>query len=348
MTDSAIMALNSKQEEFTTYNFENIYDEATVVNDPTISNPKLVNIFLRSNFLSKKQWRGVEKLQDYIGYIGGFWSFLFLVFARIGRKYNKNKFLLKIAKSLYYFPDLNTKGNTTSIEMGESIQKKRIFQQTKTRRKGVEVREVKLKKSNFKENIEEYMNRIRGFTILKKARAWFSFSPGKFLHRVKLETELKKKTLRTMYKDIDIIHLLGKIKEIDKLKSILLDINQKNLFEYITKSKITLENDNHFKMNRASLLFMLRNRNTTDPISNKENLADYKLNDFYILYKSYMQMLDEKDPKVKEINMKIIKTLDNDLLQIFKAESDKCSSPNQVFSKSSKNSTFTIQKIESK
>ena len=61
-----------------------------------------------------------------------------------------------------------------------------------------------------------------------------------------------------------------------------------------------------------------------------------------------MQMLDEKDPKVKEINMKIIKTLDNDLLQIFKAESDKCSSPNQVFSKSSKNSTFTIQKIESK
>ena len=151
-----------------------------------------------------------------------------------------------------------------------------------------------------------------------------------------------------MYKDIDIIHLLGKIKEIDKLKSILLDINQKNLFEYIPKSKITLENDNHFKMNRASLLFMLRNRNTTDPISNKENLADYKLNDFYILYKSYMQMLDEKDPKVKEINMKIIKTLDNDLLQIFKAESDKCSSPNQVFSKSSKNSTFTIQKIESK
>ena len=337
LTDAAIFEINPSQEEFTTYNFENFYDEATVVNDAKNPNQYLVSIYFRSNFLSKKQERGVEKLQDYIGYMGGFWSGLFLIFARIGRKYNKNKFLMKVAKNLYYFPDLHM---TEKFDKKESIQKKKIFSQ-KSRRKGFEANEIKLKKTHFKENIEEYMEKIKkGFQIFKKTRSLFSFSPGKYFARLKLQKALQNKVLTTMYKDTDIIHLLEKVKEIDKIKSILLDNNQKNLFDYIPKSKITLENDDHFKMNRSSLLFMLRHR-SSDKTSKIDNMNNYKLNDFYILYKSYQLMTEEKDPKVKEINMKIIKTLDAELLKIFKAEREK-NSPALIFSQTSKNNTFSV------
>ena len=339
LTDSAILELNPSQEQFTTYNFENIYDEASVINDLKDPNQTLVNLYFRSNFLSKRQERGVEKLQDYVGYIGGFWSSLFLIFARIGRNYNKNKFLMKVAKNLYYFPDLNT---IEKIEGPDQTQKKKIFAQNKAG-KILEVKLKKTAKTHFKENIEEYMEKIRkGFKIFKKARAWFSFSPGKFISRFKWETLLKKKVFTTMYKDIDIIHLLEKVKEIDKLKSILLNTNQKNLFDYIPKSKITLENNEKSKMNRSSMLFMLRKRNS-DQRPKKNTLQDYDLNDFYMLYKSYKEMTEEKDPKVKEINMKIIKTLDSELLKIFKAESGK----NNI-SQTSKNNTFSILQIESK
>ena len=344
LTDGSLLEINPSQEEFTTYTFENIYDEATVLNDVSNPNQHLVNIYFRSNFLSKKQDREVQKIEDFIGYIGGFWSGIFLIFARIGRKYNKNKFLMKVARSLYYFPDLKLSEKMGSND--DTLEKRKIFVQKTKRRKGLNVQEIKLKKHRFKENIEDYMEKIRnGFKIFKRARAWFSFSPQKFYSRVKLETTLKNKVFRTMYKDIDIIHLLEKVKEIDKLKSILLDINQKNMFDYIPKSKITLDNDDHFRMNRSSLLFLLRNRGS-DRISKKDSVSNYKLNDFYILYKSYQQMLEEKDPKVRETNMKIIKTLDAELLKIFKAESEK-KSPGLIFSQNSKNNN-TLSILESK
>lgn len=159
--------------------------------------------------------------------------------------------------------------------------------------------------------------------LFTKAKNFFSqmISPINYFKAWKIQTLVKKKALFTTAKDIDLLHVLTKIKEIDKLKNIILDKDQKNLFEYIPKSKINLENDNHFRMNRTSMLFMLKNNNKLRDSLKKEN--DYNLDDFFLLYNSYKNMIVEKNPSKKEINDKIFKTLNPELLKIFQREGEK-------------------------
>lgn len=353
-TDTSLYSNNNIDDEITTYTFENIFDETSVIIDPLDTKPRYVNLFFRSNFLSKYNLRKVEKLQDYLGYIGGFWSALYLIFSRIGRKHNRNKFMLKVAKNLYYFPEMNSK--STVLEFKESLQKKSNLENMKSRRRGVAPLKTKLNLKNFsfRNRIEEYINKTKNFNIFQKAKNFFSqiLSPNNFYKKYKFQKSVKNKALTTTTKDIDLLYLLGKIKEIDKLKQILLDNNQKNLFEYIPKSRITLENDNHSKMNRTSVLFMLRNKNarslSNDIVkSSKGNKSPYDLHDFYKLYSSYKNMLEEKDLKTKEVNEKIISTLDPELLHIFKMENEKQSERNSE-KLSTKDQLFQFPKFDSK
>ena len=318
-TDSSIFRTNSFEKELKTYTFENIYDESAVILDRSDAGPRYANIFFRSNFLSKKHTRKVEKIEDFLGYMGGFWSALFVIFSRIGRRYNREKFLMKIAKNLYYFPQElppNPKP-TTNLELKETQRRFFAKNEEKTTKKG-----GFFEANSLRRKLEKYSDFSKNLKLFQKAKDFFSqLSVRSFFKTFALQRKIKRKALFTMKKDLDLIHLLGKIKEIDKLKEILLDKNQKKLFEFIPKSRILLENDDHFKTNRASMLFMLRASQTTR-ILRKESIKDYRINDFLSLYSSYMSMLEEKDEKNREINRKIIGTLDPELVRIFKGESE--------------------------
>ena len=322
-TDASIFQ-QGYTDQLTTYTFENNYDETSI--SLNTNDLFTTTIYLRSNFLSKKQIRTVEKITDYLGYIGGFWSGLYMIFSRIGKRHNRSKFMLKIAKKLYCFPPQMKKFSNKSSTIMDFKDK---FLIKNDRRKALGFTGSRDSSDNtkddskkpFKKLIEEYIAHNQATQLFTKARNFFSkkLSISLLIKNYKLEKILEKKALLTIEKDIDIVHLLGKIKEIDKLKSIFLDNNQKNLFEYLPKSKIRLENDNHFLSNRSSMLFMLK----THKGNNEKTKQDFQLNDFYILYKSYKIMLEDVDPKSIEINSKIIKTLEPDLLEIFKRENEK-------------------------
>ena len=321
LTDSSIFK-NEDYETINTYTYENNYDETSILINQTSGKIMYSTIYFRSNFLSKKQMRTVEKVTDYLGYIGGFWSGLYMIFSRIGKRYNRGKFLLKIAKDLYCFPreiKQFTNKSTTIMDFKDKIFPK------KERRLGIALEsspdeEINIKRQNtFKSRIEEYIEHTKA-----KAKDYIAknFSPKHFIKNYKMRKIIEKKAMLAMSKDTDIIHLLGKIKEIDKFKTILLDNNQRNLFEYMPKTKIRLENDNHFNENRSSFLFMLKSSKANRK-SKKKSEEEFQLKDFYILYNSYKNMTEDIDPKRREINMKIIKTLEPDLLEIFKKENKK-------------------------
>jgi hypothetical protein len=54
--------------------------------------------------------RTFQKFGKFIGFVGGFWSILFLVFGTIAKAYNQRRLLIKISNSLYrFFPGENYK-----------------------------------------------------------------------------------------------------------------------------------------------------------------------------------------------------------------------------------------------
>ena len=57
-----------------------------------------LSLYIRSNFLSKEHKRTVKKIDEYLGYSGGIWSFFSLFFGFLTRKYNERKLMIKIRK----------------------------------------------------------------------------------------------------------------------------------------------------------------------------------------------------------------------------------------------------------
>ena len=341
LTDSSIFQNDQDEyDKLTTFTFENNYDESTIMlhktNDP-MADVLYSTIYFRSNFLSKQQIRIVGKLTDYLGYIGGFWSGLYMIFSRLGRKYNRDKFLMKIAKNIYCFPSQSKNFSNKPSTVSNFKEKLSVKNRIKPQNNVFDTAIVQKKKS-FKQILEEYIKINNAATkLFSKAKVFILkiFSPKILLKNYKTQKKIEKKAKLTILKDIDLIHLLGKIKEIDKLTSILLDNNQKNLFEYIPKAKIQLENNNHFLKNRASLLFMKKTQKI-NKFTKKISEETFQLKDFYKLYDSYKHMMEDNDPIRKDINRKIIKTLEPDLLEIFRNENVKSMEKSKYDNSSSK------------
>ena len=55
-----------------------------------------------------------------------------------------------------------------------------------------------------------------------------------------IEVRLIDKAVRTIYKDMDITVIMDRLKEVDKLKQIILTTTQKTVFDYTPKPVITL------------------------------------------------------------------------------------------------------------
>ena len=133
---------------------------------------------------------------------------------------------------------------------------------------------------------------------------------------VELKTNLIKKGLRQVDTSFDITYIMNKLVELDKMKAIIFDKNQLNLFEYIPKPVITLNEDKKNHRHKISRLM-----NSTH--ANKELLA----------VKSYKK-LKEKITK-NQIDEKLIQMMvfDNERLDSIQnmAEEDKNSKKGYFF-----------------
>ncbi len=115
-----------------------------------------------------------------------------------------------------------------------------------------------------------------------------------------------------MHKDLDIIHLLKKMKEIDRLKEVLLDSDEKICFDFAPKITIHEKNNKHLNKSRSSVeLFrkqcMKREQGFVEDIRDYENL-----------FKSYKQLMKKKGKNITQ--KKLIENIDPGLIKIFKEE----------------------------
>ena len=123
---------------------------------------------------------------------------------------------------------------------------------------------------------------------------------------------------------MDLIHLLRKLKEVDRLKEILLSEEEKLCFDFAPKLAIHEKNDKHLNQSRSSVE-LFRKYHLKREQGTVEEIKDYEK-----LYKGYIKIIRKEEQSL--VQKRLTEKLDGELLKIFKEEISKeanSSSPNE-------------------
>ena len=312
-TDTSILSTNYLQ-QYDTFYYDNVYDETIYKlseSDLNQSNVEYANLYFRSNIVTKMHSRTFEKIGKFIGYIGGFWSILYLFFSMIGKEYNQYKLLMKMANYLYTFPKENKKHANELNERVSSLNK---------------VHNTMTMNENFDRKIEKFIEDEKGgklsssFGSLIYQKIYGFFSVFKYFAIFFNEiVRIREHALMAIQKDTDIVYLLTKIKEINKFKSLFFNKFQTKLFEHFLKERISASGRERTNVRTSSLMFMKKNDRRKSFIENKFKKQEiYKqIIELYDCFSMVWEKNDEDDDS-KKLNDKILKLFDKGLMDIFK------------------------------
>lgn len=314
-TDSSIITTSYK-EDIDTFIFDNNFDESELTFNE--ADGTYASVYFRSNFLAKYHYRTFEKLGKFVSYIGGFWSVLFLFFSIIGKRYNKHLFLVKIANQLYDFENPNPESKEPKIRPNDPSQKKE-FKKIKLVDKNEKEsnRGETTENSRINQNIRLYLKKKNEYKLMKGLKYFFEcFFKSSEKEKYKSQKKLQNRAFIEIYKDVDIIHLLKKMKQIDKLKSLLLNETQICLFDFDHKTKINLSR----QMRNSSLRFLEKMESRRMNV--KQDTYEIGFKDVKNYYESYQLLKKDANEKNATFNSRIINLIDIDLLKIFQNISD--------------------------
>ena len=329
-TDSNLIQTNF-QEQINTYTYENNYDETSIKLDSITDSTLFAAIYIRSNNLSKNHYRTGLKIGRYISYLGGFWSFLYFAFSLIGKHYNLKRIQIKIANSLYDFTETNPNDHNNGTVHNIKEKKKTINFSSKmpkinpynspnvTVMKNAALKDITHKKS-LKELLQtkilKFLKENRGVKLFYDCQFLINFLFNrKKAHSNEIQKILRKKAKLALQKDLDIVHLLQKIKTYDKLKLLLLNNDQNFAFQFIQKNLISPFNDSHL-ITRSTKLFVNNLKEFKGEYLNlKETLDDYGK-----LFNCYQALKNDQSETNHNLNRKIIKEIKPEIIKIFEEE----------------------------
>ncbi|EGR27940.1 hypothetical protein IMG5_186260 [Ichthyophthirius multifiliis] len=340
----------------------------------------VVATFRKSPYVTKIS-RQYKKLSQLMSELGGFVQIIFIVFGIFMTRYNNTNFTMDLANKLYIFEDLNKQKNEKKNQhMNLDYQKVKnkvrkvvykitrkdpIFQQymqkeLENKQSLTEFQQIQQKSK--KEYLIAQFNKI----LMKKDKIQLGISY--YLSNLTFnllfyskQNQYIQKASQLMHQDLDIINILDKIQQIDKIKNILLDKDQQKIFNFNEKPKIKfkqkfdidkmdLKNIQQILTSKVNQSKEIQQQNksaleTSQPLkrsitANINGLITQKvefdtLDSYKKLYNSYYNLQNENTIGIKReqniklfylytfqkiinrINMRLIKGLGEQLLQIF-------------------------------
>ena len=288
----------------------------------------LANIYFRKSQNKYITYRVFPKIQEGLVAIGGIFSVCVGVFGTLAFFYTRKNLSVTIANEMYEFdfedlPDQKRR-------KGFWCCKKRASRDA-YRTHSLNLNESALKiseKTKESSGINFYLAKFAKYSRTNRkllTYSIFDFLFGLLCCRRRHKDRLVEKATKMVGKDIDIIQILKKLQEIDKLKKILLDDDQNNVFSYSRPPLVTLRepyvhrrtkrhlNRNSFSERKPSRV--MRARSATYMARNTQLLeaqAEFdSLNKFVPLFESYQKLL--KQESRSPLNDKILKLLDYEM-----------------------------------
>ncbi|CAD8114121.1 unnamed protein product [Paramecium sonneborni] len=263
------------------YYFENNAEYSALLFDRqseqafNIQQNSLIDITLYLDDREALYYRTYNNILDILGQMGGLLELMLFLAGTIVKPFNKLSCDLFLASEIFYFEKSNSQQKihpqVQVLGQVEGLVNQSQFAQLK--------KFFKLKAQQIKLFVHQYL-----------------FTCGK-------DRQLIQQSIVSIYDQIDIIYIINKLIEIDKLKKILLNDDQQILFNYIHKPKIQLGIREKMK---ASIN---QNYYDTSKLSFEEEILQ--------AFNSYNMIKENNHQKSKKINQSIISLLDRDVKLIF-------------------------------
>jgi len=263
--------------------------------------------------------RNYTKLLDILGSIGGLSKSLLFFLAIFVLGYAKYKYHMVLSNEMYDFePNQNQNGGrkghgkhslkNTQAELSYAINSQHA-------KESLIDNDQLAAKNNAKEEVKEF------FDYQKQKKRGLVFSEFAYIKtwcccRRKSEDEkLAEKAMHQVEEDADLILILRKLREIDKLKTLLLDADQRELFNYNPKPIIKKDG----KIRAHSEAFKIDHPAVgINPARFFELEKDHEeLSEYGKLYVAYRNAKLTNDPVREVHNRRLLDMLGPDLLRIF-------------------------------
>jgi len=134
---------------------------------------------------------------------------------------------------------------------------------------------------------------------------------------------LAEKGRKQVLKDLDVIKMIEKMQEIDKLKLLLLNRYQREAFDFIEKPVITFDSQKPVHKKRYSAQHDVESiselSKSTTSIASSNHREDYtSLSKYGKLYAAYRYLQSDSEPRNYAYNKKLLDMIGEDLIKVFK------------------------------
>ena len=273
--------------------------------------------------LESKIIRNYQKIQTLLAQLGGICNFLFFLGFFISKAENNYRMNSFLGNELFIFPKI-VEGKKNIKRSADSIMPaKNTMEMSKSSRsspkKLLSVREriknVLSSSLRFKNNLEEKNEEnLECYQKIKNRENFFTIGFWGFVklilkfHRFFLTTKerLYLRSKEQISEQMDILKIMKKVQEIDKLKRILLSEEQLYLFNLVSKPMVILE-----KSRDTQKLFFMDKRFKFDA-SEKPNLERERLKKNYESVNAHVEN--------SEVDKRLLKLIDEDVMCFLKNE----------------------------
>ncbi|CAD8130927.1 unnamed protein product [Paramecium sonneborni] len=302
----------------------------------------IMNVVIRLDQIEQQYYRNYTKIQIIISQMGGLWQVFFTVAFLISKPVNMLSYYVKILNSLFEFeqeqkkpiknqrkehPNPETLQQEFSTRQQLQSTKEVLFTQNKKKplqrlqsisrkKKQIEAIESLALDPQSKEETKNQLTKAISFSIkqyflsiskkLKMKWTDYLYFINCFVNSKNYKSLQIQYSFKKIIKQMDILFILKKLQEIDKLKMILLTESQIKIFDYVQKPTIPLDPDSaqfSITQNYYSIL--------------KPRKNDYqKAVDAEIAFKDLVENLDNP------INMKLINSIDQTIVDLLKMRKD--------------------------
>ncbi|CAD8172387.1 unnamed protein product [Paramecium octaurelia] len=298
----------------------------------------IMNVVIRLDQIEQQYYRSYTKIQFILSQMGGLWQVFFTIVFLIQKPINMLSYYVRILNSLFEFEqekkkttitqreedrnqdapqqELMTRKQLQSTREGLFVEnKKKAFQRLqsiKIKKKQMEVIDSLVVDPQSKEEAKLELTKAISFSIKKYFQSiskklkmkWTDylyfiscFVNSKNYKSLQIEYSVKK-----IIKQMDILYIMKKLQEIDKLKMILLTESQIKVFDYLQKPTIPLDpNSKQFNINQHYYSILKPMKSDFQRAVDAQNA-----------FKEIVENLDNP------INVKLINSIDKTIVDLLK------------------------------
>jgi len=283
---------------------------------------------IRRSSVSVVTTRTYSKIQDIMTDLGGFAQAVMFVAAFIAMGYVEYKYEMTLSNEFYDF-QFTDEPNEPPKKKDHSKRKQDYLDE------GIESPKInvneedkphaKASKQSMEKVVEEYREK-------KQSRKEIEFNLWEYVKKLfrtitcsKNQKDEIAETAKELVEDeLDIIRVIQKLKEIDKLKVLLLNRYQREVFNFIEKPLVTLENENPIHLDNVlpDLSFELEETQDEDESQPNQGFLNGReefnsLSKYGKLYMAYRYLVEDSLHGNQDYNKKLLDMIGEDLIKVF-------------------------------